>query len=330
MYDAKWSLCSNKNNRPWIELYIERFLGESLENLKPTEYNIEKVKALIELCTPFVRNLTIDHLEVAPMVENDSINDHIPFDIILEHLNELKSLSITYDCKTIGTQFYLSCTNISDNDLKKFVSGLSHTDLEKFKFHSSKLEPCMLKEIGRTLEKNAALVVIEMQNCRFGDAGLKNFCSILTHDSLPHIKHIILSNNFISCEGAKLLANILRRRKIETLDLKLNPIMTLGANEILSIANQIKLNKLNLSSCSFEEQIEETLLFVIKNNKHLHHLNISINKLSEELGVKIVSMLKFNSFLKKFDIRNTGISHKTKRIIDKIILENREKFNQIE
>lgn len=86
----------------------------------------------------------------------------------------------------------------------------------------------MLKQIGRALEKNAALVVIKMENCRFGDAGLNAFCSTLTHDSLPNVKHIALSNNFISTDGAVLLANILRRRKIGTLDMKLNPILTEG------------------------------------------------------------------------------------------------------
>jgi hypothetical protein len=228
MYGAKWSMVSNHKNRPWIELYMEKYLSESLENLRPVDYNVEKVKNLIELCSPFVKALTINHLEAAAQPYNDSLNDHIPFDIILESLNELKNLSITYDCRSIGTHFYLTCTNISDNDITKFTRGLCHTDLREFRFHSSKLEAPMLKQIGRALEKNAALVVIKMENCRFGDAGLNSFCAKLTHDSLPNVKHIALSNNFISADGAILLANILRRRKIETLDMKLNPILTEG------------------------------------------------------------------------------------------------------
>ena len=258
MYGTKWPMISNYCQRPWIELYMEKYLSESLENLRPVDYNVEKVRNLIDLCSPFVRNLRIDHLQVKPGHENDA-NDHIPFDTILESLNEIKSLSITYDCRTIGTKFYLSCTSISDNDIKKFSRGLCNTDLLEFKFHSSKLEPLMLKQIGLALDKNTSLTKIEMPNCRFGDDGLSSFCSILTHDSLPHIRHLVLSNNFISHEGTNLLTNILRRRKIETLDLKLNPILTEGANEIFELAGIVELVELDLSSCSFDENVEESL-----------------------------------------------------------------------
>lgn len=200
MFKAKWSSLKNNTTcgKPWVEIYIEKFLAEKLENLKPDEYNIDKMKSLIELCSPFVKCLKISHLE-ATIESNDATNDHIPFDIILEHLNELKSLSITYDCKTIGTQFYLGCTIITDNDITKFIRGLSHTDLSEFEFHSSKLDPPMLKSIGRSLDKTTSLTKISMANCRFGDAGLMSFIKVLTHDSLPNVKHIILSNNFI-CE----------------------------------------------------------------------------------------------------------------------------------
>jgi hypothetical protein len=330
MYGAKWSMIGNDKNRPWVELYMEKYLSETLENLRPVDYNVEKMKNLIELCSPFVQCLTIDHLEAAAHPFDSHINDHIPFDIVLENLNELKCLSISYDCRTIGTHFYLTCTNISDNDITKITRGLCHTDLREFRFHSSKLEVPMLKQIGRALEKNAALTVIKMENCRFGDAGLSSFLSTLTHDSLPHVKHITLSNNFISADGATLLANILRRRKIETLDMKLNPILTEGANEILALANIIGLTSLNISSCSFDEGVEDALLYTIRTNKIMRKLNISINKFNEKLGLKVIKELKVNKVLREMDVRGVGISPKTKRIIDGKILENREKANTIE
>lgn len=329
MYAAKWPMVSNHKERPWIELYMEKYLAESIENLQPIEYNADKIRNLVDLCSPFVKFLKIDHLQARQVYESDSINDHVPFDIILEALNEVKSFSITYDCRSIGTKFYLTCTSISDNDIKKFTRGLCNTDLTDFKFHSSKLEPQMLKLIGRALDKNTSLVRIEMPNCRFGDAGLASFCSILTHDSLPHVRYLGLANNFISYEGAALLANILRRRKLDALDMKLNPILTEGTNEILALAGIIDLTELNISSCSFDENVDEALLYVLKNDKKLIKFNISINKLNEELGKEILNVLEFNKVLREFDIRGTGITHKTKRMIDSVILENREKNNTV-
>ena len=199
IFDSKWpSLKSNTTKgKAWIEIYVEKYLAESLENLKPSKYNVEKIKNLVELCSPFVKCLKITHLEAS--TESNEPTDHIPFDVILEHLNELRNLSISFDCKTIGTQFYLGCTTITENDISKFVSGLNHADLYKFEFHSSKLDPPMLKNISRALDKTTSLTTISMGNCRFGDAGLLAFIKVLTYDSLPNVKHIFLSNNFI-CE----------------------------------------------------------------------------------------------------------------------------------
>lgn len=69
---------------------------------------------------------------------------------------------------------------------------------------------------------------------------------------------------------------------------------------------------------------------MIRKNKTLRKLNISINKLSEVLGAKIVSALVENDVMRELDVRGTGITHNTKRIIDGIILENREKNNTVE
>lgn len=330
MFKAKWPTLINNttNGKAWVEIYIEKFLAESLESLKPSEYNVEKIKTLIELCSPFVNCLKIDHLE-ATTESNDSTGDHIPFDVILENLNELKSLSVTYDCKTIGTQFYLGCTTITDNDITKFTRGLTHTDLHEFEFHSSKLDPPMLKSIARSLDKTRSLTRISMANCRFGDAGLMAFLKVMTHDSLPNVKHICLRNNFISSEGAIALTNILRRRKIETMDLKLNPILAEGAIHILSIASSIGLTRLNLSSCSFDDSITETIVHVIKINRSLQELNLSINRLGNTLGKEILKAVEFNAILKSLDLRNTDIDLKTKSAIDAKILDNRDKNNTI-
>lgn len=56
---------------------------------------------------------------------------------------------------------------------------------------------------------------------------------------------------------------------------------------------------------------------------------MSINKLGEDLGVKMSKAIEHNSVLRALDIRNTEITLKTKSEIDAKILENREKNNTI-
>lgn len=130
-------------------------------------------------------------------------------------------------------------------------------------------------------------------------------------------------------DGAISLTKILRSRKIETIDLKLNPILAEGATHILAICNVIDCVSLNLSSCSFDESVEESLIFVLKHCKTLRNLNLSINRLGENVGLKIIAGLAQNNHLRNLDIRNTEISLKTKSSIDAKILENREKNNTI-
>lgn len=41
---------------------------------------------------------------------------------------------MTYDCKTIQTQFYLGCSIITENDIKYFVRGLERCyELREFR-----------------------------------------------------------------------------------------------------------------------------------------------------------------------------------------------------
>lgn len=71
---------------------------------------------------------------------------------------------------------------------------------------------------------------------------------------------------------------MLRRRKIKTLDLRLNPITNSGAAIVLGSAHLMDLEHLNLSSCSFDESIGNILLFLIKSNQTLRTISISNNR----------------------------------------------------
>lgn len=106
--------------KPWISMYMEKYLSETLENQKPIDYNEESMQCLLDVCAPHLENLQINQLQPAM----DDQNDHIPMDFILTNLTELRKIDLTYDLKNIGTQFFLGCSNISKNDIKTLASGL--------------------------------------------------------------------------------------------------------------------------------------------------------------------------------------------------------------
>lgn len=104
----------------WIQIFMEKYLAETLEYLKPSDYDDEVIQNLLEICSGHVDTLKIHQLQPAL----DDVNDHIPFDLILSNLPELKRIDMTYDLKTIGHQFYLGCANVSRHDIKKLSLGI--------------------------------------------------------------------------------------------------------------------------------------------------------------------------------------------------------------
>lgn len=109
--------------------------------------------------------------------------------------------------------------------------------------HSSKLDSHMLQLLAHSLEKHLHLHTMNLLHCRCGDTGLSAFLDAISNDSFPALKTLILTNNFLSSEGALQLAQTIRRRKIEKLDIRLNPITSEGAAAIFGILNDIPIKE---------------------------------------------------------------------------------------
>lgn len=106
--------------RPWISLYIERFLGETLESIKPSDWNDSEMIQLALVCSPYVHRLSVGQLCLA--INED--NDHIRIDTVLRKLDKLCVLELSYSIKSIGTEYILGCSNLSQNDIKWLSVGL--------------------------------------------------------------------------------------------------------------------------------------------------------------------------------------------------------------
>uniref|UniRef100_A0A182K1I7 J domain-containing protein n=1 Tax=Anopheles christyi TaxID=43041 RepID=A0A182K1I7_9DIPT len=308
-------------SKPWIRIYLEQHLSETVEHLKPNDYDQEGIKRIVELCSPFVRELRLERLQ--PSLSDNS--DHVPLDVVLANLRRLQRISLTYDVKDVGHNFFLGCATITEMDVKLMTQGLERCgELTEFRLHSSKLEPTMMKRISVALGKGCPnLRTIAFPHCRCGDIGLRAFCEPIKPHSFPNVCEVILTNNFLSPESVQELTWRLRHRRIEKLDLRLNPILTEGAIFIITSVFYMPLQELNLSCCSIDEQIEEYLLMLIRFNDTIKRLDISSNRLSPAMGDRLLQRVYENKTLQQFDLRNTDISYDVRAIIDEAILENR-------
>lgn len=101
----------------------------------------------------------------------------------------------------------------------------------------------MLQLLAHSLEKHPYLHTLNLLHCRCGDTGLSAFMEAISNDSFPALRNLILTNNFLSSDGALLLAQTIRRRTIEKLDIRLNPITSEGAVAIFVILNEIPIRE---------------------------------------------------------------------------------------
>ncbi|XP_055700746.1 dynein regulatory complex subunit 5 [Phlebotomus papatasi] len=324
---SRWpQYCPQTRNRPWIKVFMEKYLAEKLENMKSDDYEEERLVQLLELCASHVENLIINQLQPAMASIESEHNDHVvPMNIVLSNLPELRKIDLTYDLKNVGTNFYLGCSNISANDIKSLSEGLAKCfELQNFRLHSSKLDAQMLKTLAVALDKGCPnLEVLSLPHCRFGDAGLLAFLEALGPDSFPNIHTLILSNNFLTFNGIIELTTVIKRRRLKKLDLRLNPIKSEGASAIFGILKDIQVQELNLSCCSLDASISFLLLKIVMECKSLEILNLSVNKFTHEMGEKITEIVPKNKNLLEFDLRNTEVSTISRMIIDDYVLKNR-------
>ncbi|XP_058818319.1 uncharacterized protein LOC131681524 [Topomyia yanbarensis] len=311
--------------KPWIRVYLEQHISETLENMKPSDYDEESFLKLIDLCSLHVKELKLDQLQPS----TGESGDHIPLDVALSNLRELRKVDITYDVKNVGHNFYLGCATITEKDIKLMTHGLERCyELTEFRLHSTKLEPTMMKRIALAMDKGCPnLTTIAFPHCRCGDVGLRAFLEALSPESLPNIKYVNLTNNFLSSESIFDLVHVIRRRPIERLDLRLNPILTEGAVSVLTTIFYLPLKELNLSCCSIDEGIEEYLLMTLRFNTSVKFLDCSSNPLGQATGEKLAARVTENKILQRFDLRNTDISSEVRAVIDELVMENRDQHS---
>lgn len=179
-------------DRPWIQLYLEKFLSETVEHLKPLSFDQMDLQSLLHLCDCHVEKLHVEQLQ--PSLTDS--NYHIPFEGILSGLSKLKIIDLTFDSKSIWPyDFIFGCSNVVHKDIESLSLGIEKCyELVELRLHSTRIEPFMLEKIANALDHVNKLEVLEIDHCQIGNEGLK----ALSHGSLQHLRHLILINNFLS------------------------------------------------------------------------------------------------------------------------------------
>ncbi|XP_018331268.1 dynein regulatory complex subunit 5-like, partial [Agrilus planipennis] len=270
----------SSKEKSWKQCFIEQYLEETLENLKPEEYDLDMIKDLVVVCRHFVTTMSLKELQ-APKKSSGNI-DHIPLNIVTSGLPFLTELSICFKQKYLRENFSWNAFKVSLQDIKFLGKGLEHCDLYSFRIQNSDIDCVKIKMLVESLMKNKNLKSLDFSHCEIADEGALTICKLIKKH--PTLNKIVLTNNNIGCAGAKYFAILLCQDdcRLSYLDLKLNRIGEEGGKLITEalVKGGHLLRELCLAACCLRKSNWSIGKMIAKNNV-LQSLDISSNRMGE-------------------------------------------------
>ncbi|KAI8429703.1 hypothetical protein MSG28_000270 [Choristoneura fumiferana] len=238
-YKSKWSDSPViTNDKRWINVFMEKYYAEILENMNPRQYDPEKVTFLVKLCGPYIQSL-----------------NHISLHAALGSLTNLVELHITFQLRFIGTEYRKDQFQFTNNDAKNLARGLEKCgQLKILRITRSDMNCQRVKYILRGLSDNQNIETLDFSHCKIGDEGAASIAKfMLRHENL---RSLILADNVFGPAGVENIAHSLNHLgcSIRNLDLRLND--RLGSEGIahiaVTIARGCNLTSLNISGCGIK------------------------------------------------------------------------------
>ncbi|RZC32807.1 NLRC3-like [Asbolus verrucosus] len=288
----------NSNERTWKGCFLETHIREYLEKLKPECYDAVEIKELSDLCGAYVKILNIRELQCS---ENSP--SRIPLNAILTGLETLTELSLCFKQTYIGEKFTWDILKVTLQDIKLLSKGLEKCKLKVFRLRNSDIDDEKTIILLKSLLKHEDLQILDFSHCQISDDGAVALSKFSLQNTMTDL---ILANNEIGVKGAKALCYAICNNScnLRAINLKLNPIMEKGGDLLMRAlmmgARNIK--SLFLSGCRLGKN-NTSIGEMIEHNTSLEHLDLSNNAIGEETGKFILQGLRYNTTLKKLDVR---------------------------
>ncbi|KAJ8913522.1 hypothetical protein NQ315_017073 [Exocentrus adspersus] len=314
---TKTFISKDSDKKTWKQCYLEMYLKDYLENLKPENYDAKKMKELSDLCSPYVKTLRMDQMQCS-----ESSPNRIPLNSVLSAFQPLKELSICFKQTYVGEQFSWNVVTTAFQDIKTMAKGLEKLRLQVLKIRNSDINCDKLITILKPLLKHK-IEVLDFYHCKISDKGT---CAIAKFILEVPVKELNLANNRIGSKGITYLSYALLQPKcaVTKLDLHLNHLGDDAGNLLLnSINRNNSLKYLCLSGCGFRNNFSVASL--LRGNSLLEILDISNNNLGESIGETILEGLKYNSSIRRLDLRMCRIPSETEFQIQELVNDKKRK-----
>ncbi|XP_011313832.1 T-complex-associated testis-expressed protein 1 [Fopius arisanus] len=345
---ARWEHNNpNEHGNSWRRLYCERHLTEYLESLENVESEKEECEALINLVQPYVSTLTIRSLQPSKYPFKWSGDDdedqctaadfpvhHIPMDVIVPKLTELRELRLNFGMIYMNEGFEWRDFEFSVEDCLNLGKGIKNAKkMEKIRITRSNLDQPRAAALLQGIVVNNNIQVLDLSHCKLEDTGAHAIGEFLKMHR--RLKELYLINNDIRADGVSGIVHGLLQESstpLRHLDLRLNPLRDDGGTHIAALILRVKhLEILNVSGCCLKTETGMALAEVIASGYtkiSSLQIDISNNNMGPIAGEALDIAVKSCPQIIGLDVRMCNFSKESEYLINESVQRNNEELTK--
>eukprot|EP00761_Pharyngomonas_kirbyi_P003169 gb/GECH01003173.1/.p1 GENE.gb/GECH01003173.1/~~gb/GECH01003173.1/.p1 ORF type:complete len:666 (+),score=164.87 gb/GECH01003173.1/:1-1998(+) len=273
------------SNHPFASMNNSEISQSNSENIRRftefcQEMNESRLNLLCQICSNYIEYLLIT-----------SSNIRFEWSKVLNNLDSLQELSITFGVSNAGMNFEFNMCGMKEKDCRDLSSALSdNKSIKILRLPENLIDTNRCKLLLKGLVRNDSLRVLDFSHNKIEGEGAAAIAALLSKNK--KISSLNLCDNMVHDKEATLIAKALQdNMHLEKLNLRLNRI---GDDGGLFIAE------------------------ALKRNSHLKFVNLSNNEMGEKTAKAFFGVLEKNSSLKQLDLSGNGFGSYSALLLDYI------------
>lgn len=275
----------------------------------------------------FVRNVKISEEEAKTIAEEITSNQSLDRFVLTKN----EDLSVAA-LKTIVSAFAknqklrvigFTKNKIGDEGAAAIAEGIKeHQGLQKFYLYHSDVSGKGIEPIVKSLSTLKSLTKVVVIENKIGDEGAKLFAEFLKGSKLTEI---ILRDIDMKAEGYKAVAQAVKETKtLLKIDLSENPIDLDGVKGLVEgISGNDHLTHIELAFNNIDGQGAKLLAEALTNNKVLKRVDLSENKVGNDGAKEFATFIEKDTPLEKLDLSNNKITSEGAKSVLEALLKNK-------
>ncbi|KAI9145361.1 hypothetical protein BKA69DRAFT_1121737 [Paraphysoderma sedebokerense] len=306
-----------RHDNSWKILYLERYTAQQIENCVPHSDNMTPLFESLKLVGSNIKRLDLKQMQprqISSKERNglDQNPDHLDISTVLCHLNNLKSLSISYRKKDVGMNFDWRLFGMTLNDCNMLCKALRRPSLqlESLSIRQSGVDDERLSQLCESLKDLISLRKLDLSHNKISEIGTRALGQLLALPSCQ-IKTLNVANNKINAIASGYLSSALLINKcLKSLNIRMNHIGDEGGKALIeALRVNAVLEELDLCSTGISKETVAALAVVLQPNNGgisgLRMIDLSCNRFAssgkdaekEEAEKIIWDALKANKIL---------------------------------